>query len=170
MGYDSRRWTGRYAPGEMPPEFAGVRPYRSPYLRWKLLGANVCAVVFAIGELWIPSPHQPSMALLWFLALGGLNVATDRSPFARAGGRAHHDEFERATLMLAKDRAYTALTVIGAGALFWCGLATAYGWPMPYRWGDWATWALALIVVGGNLPVMLAEFMVPMPDTEDATS
>ncbi len=54
MGFDSRRWTGRYTPGEMPPEFAGVSPYRSHHLRWWLLIAVILSIGLAVAQLWMP--------------------------------------------------------------------------------------------------------------------
>lgn len=167
MGYDSRRWTGRYAPGEMPPEFAGGRPYRSRSLRWWLFVAVIGSIALAFGQLGLPDDHGVPVG--WFVAMGIMNLSAGRSPFARGSwSRGDYDEFERAALMRATQRAYWVVTSLGAGALGWCALATSYGWPMPHRWGDWAVWALALAAVASNLPALFAEWAIPFPTLEDA--
>ncbi|PVE58099.1 hypothetical protein DC429_08205 [Arthrobacter sp. TPD3018] len=165
MGYDSRRWTGRYAPGEMPPEFGGGRPYRSRKLRWWLLVAVIVSVALAVGQMWLPDDH--GVPLGWFVITTAMNVGAGRSPFAK-NKWGDYDEFERGALMRATQRAYWVVTALGAGALGWCATATAYGWPMPHRWGDWAVWGLALAATATNLPALFAEWAIPFPDPEDA--
>lgn len=168
MGCDSRRWTGRYAPGEMPPEFAGGRPYRSRRLRWWLLVAVIGCLGLAVAQLWLPDGHGSSLPIGWFIATAALNLPAGRSPFAKGSwSRGDYDEFERTALMRATLRAYWVVTLLGAGALGWCAIASARGWPMPHRWGDWAVWALALVATASNLPTLFAEFAIPFPDQED---
>ncbi|WP_210359340.1 hypothetical protein [Sphingomonas beigongshangi] len=168
MAYDSRRWTGRYARGEMPPEFAGGRPYRSRHLRWWLLAAVVLCVGVAVGELWMPPGHGSGLPIGWFVALATMNAPMGRSPFARR--RRYEgmlDEFERQAMAVATQRAYVCAVVLGAAAMGWCAVATAYALPMPSRWGDCAVWALTLAAVASNLPTLFAEFAIPLPSDEN---
>ncbi len=168
MGYDSRRWTGRYAPGEMPAEFAGGRPYRSQRLRWWLLVAVVVSLGLAIAQIWVPDSHN-GLPVGWFVATAIMNLPAGRSPFAKGSwSRGDYDEFERAALMRATLRAYWVVAALGVAALGWCAVATAYRWPMPHRWGDWAVWGLALLAIASNLPALFAEWAIPFPDPEDA--
>ncbi|WP_203310250.1 hypothetical protein [Sphingomonas beigongshangi] len=169
MAYDSRRWTGRYARGEMPPEFAGGRPYRSRHLRWYLLAAVVGSVALAVAQPLLPDAHGSSLPLGWFVAMAMFNVSRGRSPFARDQwyvGR--HDEFEREAILRATQWAYRIVVILMIAALTWCAVATAYALPMPRRWGDWAVWALTLAAVASNLPTLFAEFAIPFPSDEDA--
>lgn len=163
MGYDSRRWTGRYAPGERPPEFGGGPAYRHRSLRWWLLGVVVTALLVAIAQVWlnIGEAFAP-------MFVAGLSIASGRSPFAR-GRRAPYDAFEMLALMQAHRRAYVAISTVAVMALGWCAVASRYRWPLPHSFWDWATWAAAMLIVASNLPVMLAEFAIPFPDQEDAT-
>lgn len=167
MGHDSRRWTGRYAPGERPPEFAGDRPYRSRHLRWWLLVAVIGSVALGIAQLWLPVGHG-GLPISWFVATATMSLPSGRSPFAKGSwSLGDYDEFERAALMRATLRAYWVVTLLGAGALGWCAIASVSGLPMPHRWGDWAVWALALAAIASNLPALFAEFAIPFPDKED---
>ena len=169
MGYDSRRWTGRYAPGEMPPEFAGGRPNRRRSLRWWLMAAVVVSLGLALVQFWVPGDQRTGLPIGWFVVIGIMNMGSGRSPFAKGGWmQDSYDEFERAALMRATQRAYWVVTLLGAGAFGWCALATSYGWPMPHRWGDWAVWGLALAATASNLQTLFAEWAIPFPDPEDA--
>lgn len=161
MRYDSRRWTGRPAPGEKSSECAN-RPYRNRTLRWWLVGVVVLAIGLAVAQVW-----QDVGLNFGALVIAGLSAASGRSPFARANYR-DYDEFEKQALMQAHHRAYTTMMVLALTAMGWCALASHYGWPMPRQFSDWATWAAALLVIGTNLPVLLAEFAIPFPDQEDA--
>lgn len=167
MGHDSRRWTGRYAPGEAPPEFA--RPYRNRHLRWWLVVAVVGSLALAVGQPLIPDAHGSNLPVGWFVATAMVNVPRGRSPFARSrwsGGG--YDEFEREAVLRATRNAYRVIVVLAVAALGWCAVASAHGLPMPHRWGDWAVWALALAAIASNLPALFAEWAIPFPEPEDA--
>jgi hypothetical protein len=169
MGFDSRRWTGRYAPGEMPPEFAGARPYRSRHLRWWLLIAVILSIGLAVAQLWMPDGHNGSLPFFWFMITGAMNVPAGRSPFAKGSWLlGNYDEFERMALMRATLHAYRVVAALSVGALAWCAIASACNWQMPHRWQDWAIWALTLVATATNLPALFAEFAIPFPDREDA--
>ena len=160
MDYDSRRWTGRYAPGEAPPGWS--RPYRSHSLRWTLLA--IIALTLALAIVQVRFDIGEGIAPMF---VAGLSVAAGRSPFARGRGR-DYDEFERQALMQAHRRAYAAISTLAVLAMAWCAVASRYHWPMPDGFWDWATWVAALLIVASNLPAMLAEFAIPFPDQEDA--
>ncbi len=169
MHYDSRRWTGRYRPGEMPSEFRTTHPYRRRALRWVLLAIVIGSIGIAVAQPLFPSDGGAGLPFGALIALVVVNVAAGQSPFARAGMKAdRYDEFERVALERATSHAYSALSVLAAAAFGWCAFASARDLPMPHHWGDWATWAITFLAVASNLPAMLAEFMVPMPGDDEA--
>ena len=166
MDYDSRRWTGRYAPGERPPELGGPQAERHRYVRWMLLVIIVLTLVLTITPFLAhdgagQTPTSP------FILLSLSLVASGRSPFAR-GLRSDYDEFERQALLQAYKRAYAGIVGLLLVAFGWFAVASGRGWPMPRDGWHWASWAAALLVIASNLPVMLAEFAIPFPDQEDA--
>ncbi|WP_454279151.1 hypothetical protein [Sphingomonas sp. Marseille-Q8236] len=152
-GYDINKW---HANGMK-------RRPRRYWVRWLLAGSTVSAVgatALAQGD------HPP----IFFLVLPGLFASY--SPFARdtwatARGRAVYDEFERTALLTATARAFATYIGLITVLLGWLAAASQMGWPMPIRPMQWVGWLLGLLIIGVSLPATFAEFMVPMPDTED---
>ncbi len=160
-GYDIRKWS---ATGTQR------RPRRYA-VRWGLaLGlASVLAIpVFAMlgtAEHDGIVPHVMPFSIVLFVSSIG-------SPFTREAwlsprGFATYDEFERAALSDAMRRAYL-IDILAVSALFlWLMIASRLGWPMPVTSSQWGAIGYATVMTMLTLPILFAEFMVPMPDPED---
>ncbi|MCI1142661.1 hypothetical protein MOP88_10810 [Sphingomonas sp. WKB10] len=84
-----------------------------------------------------------------------------------SGRFATFDEFERTALSDAMRRAYL-IDILAVSMLFvWLMLASRLGWPMPATTSQWGAIGYATVMTMLTLPVLFAEFMVPMPDPED---
>lgn len=160
-GYDFRKW---YANG------AKSRPRRYA-VRWGLVAglASIMAIpVFAMLGVGDHGGIVPNV-MPWSVLL---LVSSMGSPFTREAwlsprGFATYDEFERAALSDAMRRAYL-IDILAVTALFaWLMIASRLGWPMPATTSQWGAIGYATVMTMLTLPILFAEFMVPMPDPED---
>ncbi|MFE8585701.1 hypothetical protein ACFX59_16565 [Sphingomonas sp. NCPPB 2930] len=162
-GYDIHKWSAN----EMK------RRPRRYWVRWGLLGGLGFVAAIPVMEMLVPGdangvfPNVMSMSMLL--------VATSlSSPFARQSwltkrGFESYDEYERDALLSAARRAYL-VNLIVIGLLFtWLTFAARVGWPMPQTYRQWGAVGYATVMMMLILPIMFAEFMVPMPDAEDET-
>ncbi|MCP4028161.1 MAG: hypothetical protein GY736_17900 [Sphingomonas sp.] len=160
-GYDFRKW---YA-GSMRK-----RPRRY-WVRWGLTVG--LAFVLAIPVLTMVStadrsivmPNVMPMSILLFIS--SLSSPFTREAWLSPRGFATYDEFERNALSAAMHRAYL-IDVIAVGAVFlWLMAASRANWPSPTTSSQWGTIGYATVMTMLALPIIFAEFMVPMPDPED---
>ena len=167
LRFDSRRWTGRYRPGEAPSEFAhSYRRRRSA--KWLLSGILLAAVTLAVAQLFTPD-DRPAIGAPFF----GLALVIGRalSPFGQGFplSKPGEDAVENALLARVTTLAYRGLTAVAVLAFGYCSLATPYGWPLPHRASDLSAWFAAFLVIAGCLPVFLAEITVPFPAPRELT-
>lgn len=160
-GYDIRKWHAH----EMK------RRPRRYWVRWGLVAglASVMAIpVFAMigaGDHGGIVPNVMPFSMLLFVTSIG-------SPFTREAwlsprGFATYDEFERAALSDAMRRAYLIDILAIVGLFAWLMIASRLGWPVPATFSQWGAIGYALLMTMLTLPIVFAEFMVPMPDAED---
>lgn len=162
-GYDINKWSAN----EMK------RRPRRYWVRWGLVGGLFFIVTIPVMEMLAPGnangvfPNVMPMSIL-------LVVTSASSPFARQSwltkrGFERYDEYERDALLAAARRAYL-VNLIAIGVLFtWLTFAARTGWPMPHTYRQWGAIGYATVMTMLGLPIMFAEFMVPMPDAEDET-
>jgi len=153
-GYDFRKWAANTA---------AKRPRRA-HTRWTL------AVLFAAMLTWLAiatftsTPEDrgvPGVIFIW------APIAMTSSPFARdtwltTRGLEQFDEFERAALARATSRAYL-LFVLGVPAAL--GLVAAqlhFGAAIAITPRLLVIWAMAVLAIGLTLPVLIAEWTVPI--------
>ena len=158
--YDSRRWTGRYRPGEEPPEFAP--PYRRRSTRWKLAAFTALGVALAVMQLRASDEHR----MPFFIAALLIWPAPGLSPYARGpfyAAHAGYDASEAAVVAHATARAYRWMCGVVVGLFGYLALASRQGWPAPHRTADWLAWGIALAIIATHLPPLLAELRNPLP-------
>jgi hypothetical protein len=145
---------------------APIIPGRSPRTRWLLLAATIVAVALPVIELradgdpgaWLPQTTPAILPSIMAMAM---------SPFGRTTRALPLDEFERDALARASVRAHLVVT-LGIAALFaWLVLAARLGWPMPTQPRHWTALGFAATGIAASLPVLFAEWMIPLPPAED---
>jgi hypothetical protein len=156
------------------PADRGYRPHvpaiaaRSRRTRWLLLASIVVAAALPVIELRTagdPANWAPQTTPAIFPSI----MAMAMSPFGRNTRRLPLDEFERDALCRASMHAQT-ITALSIAALFiWLTLAARFGWPMPRATHQWVALGIAATGIAATLPVLLAEWMVPLPPPEDDT-
>ncbi len=141
-------------------------PLRSTRTRWLLLAATILAAALPAIELRTPGDPDawlPQVTPAIFPSIMGMAM----SPFGRTTRALPLDEFERDALARASVRANIAV-VFGIAALFaWLTLAARLGWPMPTATRHWTALGIAATGIAASLPVLFAEWMVPLPPIEE---
>ncbi|APX67214.1 hypothetical protein V3I01_14385 [Sphingomonas sp. gentR] len=160
-GYDANEWAAN----------AMKHRPRRYWVRWGLVGG--LAFVAAIPVFEMLTPGHADGVFPNVMPLSVLLITTSvSSPFARQSwltkhGFERYDEYERDALLAAARRAYL-VNLIVIGLLFlWLTFAARAGWPMPQTSRQWGAVGYATVMMMLSLPIMLAEFMVPLPDAED---
>lgn len=163
MAYDLDKWV---ANGRKP-----VRRHR--LLPYFLVAMMVAMAASGVAEIFDTASNVGRFTnpMLFVLAV---MVASLGSPFARdawMGPRAEKifDEFEFAALSRATTRSYSVMIGLLVWLFCWLWLASDNGWPIPRTPLDWSSLGLAIIGIGGILPIFFAEILVPLPPTDDAT-
>jgi hypothetical protein len=160
MSYDFRKWSA---------QTHGKRRRRSPLLRWALLAGVLMTLPIPLIETLRPDKDHGSFlypVLAYPLLIAMLFSPFARAPWLMAWGREQFDEFEAAALNRATITAYATFLAMIVAALFYLWLASMTGWPAPTTSAAWASWGLALAATGFSLPVIYAEWMVPLPPEE----
>lgn len=160
-GYDFRKW---YTASSRE------RPRRY-WVRWGLLAGLVGIAmipVFAMLDMGQRSDIVPNVVPMSMILI----YSTLQSPFARDAwlaprGFAAYDEFERTALLAAMRRAYLVDLNIVTALFIWLMAASHKGWPVPTMSGQWGAIGYATVMAMLALPIIFAEFMVPMPTEED---
>lgn len=156
---------GIQATGGYDPQ-APTIPLRSNRTRWLLLAATILAVTLPVIELRTPGDPNawlPQVTPAIFPSIMGMAI----SPFGRTTRALPLDEFERDALARASVRA-NFVVVLGIAALFaWLTLASRFGWLMPTATRHWTALGIAATGIAASLPVLFAEWMVPLPPTEE---
>ncbi len=141
-------------------------PLRSTRTRWLLLAATVLAATLPVIELRTPGDPNawlPQVTPAIFPSIMGMAM----SPFGRTTRALPLDEFECDALARAAVRA-NFVVVLGIAALFvWLTLAARLGWMMPTAPRHWMALGIAATGISASLPVLFAEWMVPLPPSED---
>ncbi len=141
-------------------------PARSRRTRWLLLAATVLAASLPVIELhnssdpgtWLPEVTPAIFPSIMAMAM---------SPFGRTTRSLPLDEFERDTLARAGMHAQLVI-VIGLAALFvWLTFAAKFEWLMPTQPRHWMALGIAVVGIAASLPVLFAEWMVPLPPSDD---
>ena len=160
--FDSRRWTGRYRPGEAPPEFAGAPRRRRRTAKWLLAGIMLAAIALAAAQP-LDTGRAPFAlpAIVMMLA----NLGRGSSPFGDGFLTPPLSDDPEINVLLARATAlgYRVLTLLVAAALGWYWYAVDRGWPVAWRAADVGLWFAAFVVVATCLPALLAELIVPFP-------
>ncbi len=160
-GYNIRKWQANEI--KQRPRRYWVRWGMSAGLLF-VLTIPVLAMVGAYDRgTVLPNVVPMSMLLL---------ITSLQSPFTREAwlspaGFATFDEFERTALSDAMRRAYLIDILVVSMLFVWLMLASRLGWPMPATTSQWGAIGYATVMTMLTLPVLFAEFMVPMPDPED---
>lgn len=161
MAYDFRKWAANDRRQRV----------RRRSTRWLLVFGLVVAVGFAVAQVLLP--HDPGRMVVGNPGLYmPLILGASLSPFARetwftSRGLAAFDEFERDAMRRAMANGYRTLLILVALVFGWLWLAAASGWPLPRTAYDWSAVGIALTLTGAALPVLFAEFTVPMPPAGD---
>ena len=160
-GFDFRKW---YA-GSMRK-----RPRRY-WVRWGLTAGLALILAIPVFEMLgnadrsAVMPNVMPMSTLLFIS--SLSSPFTREAWLSPRGFATYDEFERNALSEAVRRAYL-VDLIAVGAVFlWLMAASRAGWSMPVTSGQWGAIGFATVMTMLALPIIFAEFMVPMPDPQD---
>lgn len=158
-GYDINKWVANES----------KRRARSPKLLWVLIAGAALALAAPVIELLDTEDERGLVSILIFIPL---LIALSRSPFARDSwatrrGVGSYDEFERDALAHATRRAYAVLLGVASALMGWLWIAPDLGWPAPQTQQDWSAFGFAFLFVGGALPVIFAEWMVPFPPEGD---
>lgn len=144
-------------------------PRRSRRTRWLLIASIVIAAGLPVIELrtvgdptrWLPETTPAIFPSIMAMAM---------SPFGRTARKFPFDAFERDTLQRASVHAHT-VTVLGIAALFvWLTLAARFGWAMPRATHQWVALGIAMTGIAATLPVLFAEWMIPLPPLDDDTT
>jgi hypothetical protein len=157
MSYDFRKWSA---------QTHAQRRKRSRLLRWALLVGVLTTLAIPVIETLRPdSDHGTAgyAGLVYPLLIAMLFSPFARAPWLMAWGRAQFDEFETAALNRATIAAYATLLIMVVAALLYMWLASMAGWRAPATPAAWAAWGFALAGLGLSLPVIYAEWMVPLP-------
>ncbi|WP_375395665.1 hypothetical protein [uncultured Sphingomonas sp.] len=139
--------------------------------RWTLTVVLAAMLTFVIVATILNDPTRPFFPPFLIIPMPMI-VATNRSPFARdtwltERGLQQYDEFERAALGRATTRAYLSLVLGLTAVLLLAALALDVGERITITPGLFLIWATAVPVLAFTLPVLIAEWTVPMPDAED---
>lgn len=156
-GYDMRKWSVQ----------SGKRRRRTAAAKWLILLSFVLMYAVALYDLFAPTGDRHGIPNLIGVLMPAI-IAASLSPFARgswltAKGRATYDEFERTAYASAAQRAHFIFLGVITTFFVYLYAAASLGWPLPLGPRGWATWGLVLLLTGAALPLLLAEFMVPLP-------
>lgn len=77
------------------------------------------------------------------------------------------DECERDLLQRASSYSYRVVLALLLCGLAWLAYAARFGGPAPRSWQQWASLAIVVTGIGAALPVLFAEFLVPLPPKGD---
>ncbi|WP_084583828.1 hypothetical protein [Sphingomonas azotifigens] len=161
MRYDSRKWTG--------DRHASQRRRRST--RWVLVAGILIAAGYAVARMFplvAPDTLWGFEAGVLFPVILGIRI----SPFGRDSwltprGLSVFDECERDMLQRASSYSYRVVLALLVCGLAWLAYATRFGAPSPRSWQQWASLAVIVTCIGAALPVLFAEFLVPLPPKGD---
>lgn len=155
MAYDRDQWTANEAASTL----------RRRWVPWLLGAAMLIAPALAVLEILDDGVEPETFANIIPIALL-LALALINSPFATdtllASKPRPKDEFERAAIGRATQRAYSILTGLMLAAFAWLWFAALYDWPTPVTPLDWSSWGIAFVTIAVALPVFLAELAVPL--------
>lgn len=157
MPYDSRKWTGDRR----------ASPRRRRSTRWVLVAGMLIAAGYAVARMF---PLAAPDTLWGFepVVLLPLVLGVRLSPFGRESwltprGLSVLDECERDMLQRASSYGYLALLALLLLGLAWLSYATRFGAPAPRSWQQWGSLAILLTGIGAALPILFAEWLVPLP-------
>lgn len=156
--YDPYRWHG----------YTVDRSRRRGRLRWVMLaGLVTMAAVPVILMLW------PDVSVIPLLAI--LPIAAMFSPFDRAALMSQTsfdtlDEFEQQAMLRALRHAHISNIALISLLFTWLAVAQHAGWPMPVHPDQWYQLGIAVVLVIALLPVFIAEWTVPFPDTDETSA
>jgi hypothetical protein len=132
-----------------------------------LLGLVAMALVPVVMTVWPDASVIPLLVLL--------PTAAMLSPFDRAGlmSKANFDlldEFEQNAMLTALRRAHVANVVMIIMLFLWLAISQQAGWPTPNSREDWYRLGAAAVLTMAMLPVFIAEWTVPFPDTDEPSA
>ncbi len=140
---------------------------RRPWIKWAMVLAVASTILLAIAEggsslVTIPNPSLVCLPLL----------AVVPSPFGRHGwmgerALTQYDEFEQVALLRATLMSHIILLGSVMMFLVWMAVGSGLGWPVPGTRQAWAALAMACFSIGISLPVMIAEWIIPLPPHSD---
>ena len=134
-----------------------------------LIGLGIIAAALAPAiEIFTDNESPEGLVSPLFMMSLLLILAVTQSPFARttwvrAKGLAAFDEFERAALVDATQRAFGVVLIMLLALFAWLWLASAMGWPMPVRPRQWYALGWSFLVIAASLPIFFAELTIPFP-------
>ncbi|WP_294334002.1 hypothetical protein [uncultured Sphingomonas sp.] len=146
----------------------GIRRRRST--RWVVLAAISLMLVYAGACPWVTDKDAYLRLLTPFVLL--MTIAVSASPFRIQSRRRDEavvfDEFQRDTLQRATMRSFQVLLLLVGLVFGWLCVASSFRWPMPAAPQDWFLWGGAILYAGLLLPILFAEFTIPMPPEAEA--
>lgn len=153
-----------YNPEEWLNDDIRYRP-RSRSAKWWLLvgmsvavGGVIWAPFYPLGGGDEPFPSLPAMLLV------GIGLYT--STFSRdywLTDKAKYDEHEKLVLAQSTQMAYPLMMLFLLLWAGWCWLGTTYGFVAPSRGFDFRALFIAILFGGAALPVLIAEWTLPLP-------
>lgn len=156
--YDPYRWHG----------YTVDRSLRRRQTRWlMLLGLVAMALVPVVMVCW---PDVSVIPLLVTLPTAALLSPFDRAALMSKVSFDQLDEFEQNAMLTALRRAHVANIVMIMLLFLWLAVSQQAGWPIPDSWEDWYKLGAAVVLTMAMLPVFIAEWTVPFPDTDEPSA
>jgi hypothetical protein len=142
--------------------------------RRRLLSKLLIAVGISLSLGWaiifpMLQPHATSgiPATLFVIPVGfGMSF----SPFAAgvwSSPKMQQDEFEEQATNRATKYAFKIVVILATLLCLWRYIGIAYGLPSPNTAVHWSQWAWTFFSLGAALPVLIAEWIIPMPPKDD---
>lgn len=162
MEYDIRKWQ---------EDSLKLGKKRYAWIRWFLVFAALMALIIPIIDTISPINSGDWVAKGGMSIILPLVLGTGLSPFGRVWwfdrrAQSIFDEFELAALGRATKRAYLTFMSIVLLGIFWMWLAGIWDLPKPELPSTWSAWGFLLLGYGIALPVLYAEWMVPLPPSD----
>lgn len=162
MAYDFHKWVENEGLNRRTPWLRRV--YAAPFL---LFPASIAIELGdGFGSAWVAilGPLFGVAGVVCAFAVAG-------SPFLRDTWRSWKsapvlDEHERLVIAQAQAKSYAVLAAAIMAALLYSQLARGFGWWLP-RAADLNELYLPVIVMIGILPIVIAEWTVPLPPADD---
>lgn len=158
--YNPRRWQAN-----------GAERPRREHTRWVLLVGLLFVMAVPVIAMLRPGSLDrllPNLGpLSMVLIMGSTMSPFTQNAFMTERGLAKYGEPARTALLTAMRWAFLADILLVAGTFVWLAVGQTSGWPLPHQPSQWTAVGFALVITMAMLPMLLAEFIVPMPHGEN---